>query len=106
MTPSLTSANETSKYKTYFVFGTFNAAAAIHMFLGAHETARRPLEEMDEIFDSGLPAWKSSKIRSSRLEQLADEIAKDPKGMEGDAEHVNITSPRPAIVAAEPEKQV
>jgi len=29
------------KYKTYFVFGTFNAAAAIHMFLAAHETKRR-----------------------------------------------------------------
>jgi hypothetical protein len=29
------------KYKTYFVFGTFNAAAAIHMFFAAHETKRR-----------------------------------------------------------------
>jgi hypothetical protein len=29
------------KYKTYFVFGTFNTAAAIHMFFAAHETKRR-----------------------------------------------------------------
>lgn len=34
---------------------------------------------MDEVFDSGLPAWKSSKIRSARLEQLTDEMARDPK---------------------------
>lgn len=34
---------------------------------------------MDEVFDSGLPAWKSSKIRSARLEQLADEIAREHK---------------------------
>ena len=31
------------KYKTYFVFATFNAVAAIHMFLAAHETKRRQL---------------------------------------------------------------
>jgi len=29
------------KYKTYFVFATFNSWAAIHMFLAAHETKRR-----------------------------------------------------------------
>jgi hypothetical protein len=29
------------QYKTYFVFGTFNAFAAIMMFLFAHETKRR-----------------------------------------------------------------
>ena len=34
---------------------------------------------MDEVFDSGLPAWKSSKIRSARLEQLTDEMAREPK---------------------------
>lgn len=80
------------KYKTYFVFACFNAAAAIHMFLAAHETKRRTLEEMDDVFDSGLPAWKTSKITSQRLEQLAEEIAKGDKGREAEAEHVTRTA--------------
>ena len=29
------------KYKTYFIFGTFNAVAAIHLFFTAHETKKR-----------------------------------------------------------------
>jgi Sugar (and other) transporter len=68
------------KYKTYFVFACFNAVAAIHMFFAAHETKRRTLEEMDDVFDSGLPPWKTSKVTSSRLEQLAEEIARGIKG--------------------------
>jgi len=91
------------KYKTYFVFGCFNAGAAIHMFLSAHETKRRTLEEMDEVFDSGVPAWKSSKIRSRRLEQLAEELARD-KGAEAESEHVPVVNRAPAAV--EPEKLV
>src|ERR1700738_1983997 len=71
------------KYKTYFVFACFNAAAAIHMSFAAHETKRRTLEEMDDVFDSGLPPWKTSKLTSSRLEQLAEEIAKGDKGKGG-----------------------
>ena len=42
----------------------------------------RTLEEMDEVFDSGFPAWKTSNIRSARLEQLADEFARDSKATE------------------------
>lgn len=68
----------------------------------------RTLEEMDEVFDSGLPAWRSHKIRSARLEQLAAELARDSKGMEAETEH--ITAPSPAATAVntttEAEKQV
>ena len=92
------------KYKTYFVFACFNVAGAIHTFLAAHETKRRTLEEMDDVFDSGLPAWKSSKIKSHRLEQLAEEIAKGEKGREAEAEHVSVSAA--AVVRSEPEKQV
>jgi hypothetical protein len=101
------------KYKTYFVFGTFNAVAAIHMFLAAHETKRRyltsgkdliarTLEEMDEVFDSGLPAWKSSKIRSARLEQLTEEIAREHK-LDREHSHVAARNAR-AISAVDTEK--
>jgi len=63
---------------------------------------------MDEVFDSGLPAWRSHKIRSARLEQLAEELARDPKAVEAESEH--ITAPAPAAIAVhsttEAEKQV
>jgi sugar porter (SP) family MFS transporter len=60
-------------YKMYYIFAAFNGAAVIHFFLLAPETKGFTLEEMDEVFDSGLPAWKSFK-KSSRLEELQREI--------------------------------
>ncbi|KAJ4316010.1 high affinity glucose transporter [Fusarium piperis] len=70
-------------YKMYYIFGTFNAAAFIHMFLTAHETKGFTLEEMDDVFDSGHPAWrKHDKV--SRLENLAKDIEKG---------HVTVVAP-------------
>ncbi|KAK3316596.1 general substrate transporter [Apodospora peruviana] len=60
-------------YKMYYIFGAFNAAAFVHMILMAPETKGYTLEEMDEVFDSGLPAWKRYK-KASRLEELEREI--------------------------------
>lgn len=96
------------KYKTYFVFACFNAAAAIHMFFAAHKTKCRTLEEMDDVFDSGLPPWKTSKVTSSRLEQLAEEIGKGDKVREAEVEYFEpaFTTPPLAVLRSEPEKQV
>jgi len=55
------------------IFAAFNGAAFIHMFLTAPETKGKTLEEMDEVFDSGLPAWKSVP-KGSRLDQLQKDI--------------------------------
>lgn len=44
------------------------------MFLTAPETKGFTLEEMDEVFDSGIPAWRKAKQRS-RLDDLEAEIA-------------------------------
>jgi len=74
------------------------------MFLFAHETKRRTLEEMDEVFDSGVPAWKSYKIKTNRLENLAEEIARDPKAAEAEAEHFPVVAFPAAAVTNE--KQV
>ncbi|KAK4187041.1 general substrate transporter [Podospora australis] len=60
-------------YKMYYIFAAFNGAAFIHMSLMAPETKGFTLEEMDEVFDSGQPAWKKYKKRS-RLEELEREI--------------------------------
>ncbi|GAB1316176.1 high affinity glucose transporter [Madurella fahalii] len=61
-------------YNMYYIFGAFNAAALVHMTLLAPETKGYTLEEMDEVFDSGRPAWKRYKKRS-RLEDIEREIA-------------------------------
>lgn len=60
-------------YKMYYIFAAFNGAAFIHMTLMAPETKGYTLEEMDEVFDSGLPAWKRLK-KTSRLEELEKAI--------------------------------
>jgi len=43
------------------------------MFLTAPETKGKTLEEMDEVFDSGIPAWKT-RAGGSRLDQLQRDI--------------------------------
>lgn len=47
-------------YKTYFIFGTFNVAAFIHVFFMFPETSGRTLEEVEEIFKTGntFTAWR------------------------------------------------
>jgi len=62
---------------------------------------------MDEVFDSGLPAWRSHKIRSARLEQLTEELARDPKAAEAESEHIAVPAPAAAeVIPANAEKQV
>lgn len=43
------------------------------MFFTAPETKGKTLEEMDTVFDSGIPPWKAGKIES-RLDQLQRDI--------------------------------
>jgi hypothetical protein len=67
----------------YMIFATFNGAAFIHMFLTMPETKGKTLEEMDEVFDSGRPAWKAIP-KGSRLDQLQKDI---------EAGHLKVTAP-------------
>ncbi|KAG4424863.1 MFS sugar transporter [Cadophora malorum] len=60
-------------WKMYMIFGTFNGLAFIHMFLTAPETKGKTLEEMDDVFDSGIKPWKGVK-KGSRLDQLEKDI--------------------------------
>lgn len=43
------------------------------MFLTAPETKGKTLEEMDSVFDTGIPPWKAGQIES-RLDQLQRDI--------------------------------
>ncbi|KAL9117484.1 MAG: hypothetical protein Q9187_005981 [Circinaria calcarea] len=60
-------------WKLYMVFAVFNAMAFVHMFLTAPETKGKTLEEMDDVFDNGVPAWKGVR-KWSRLDVLQKEI--------------------------------
>ncbi|KAF9354769.1 hypothetical protein BGX26_007393 [Mortierella sp. AD094] len=61
-------ALENIQYKTYYIFGGFCIAMTIHVFLMFPETKGRTLEEMEELFNSDVPAWKTSALPTSKLE--------------------------------------
>jgi len=63
-------------WKTYFIFGTFNFAAFVHIFFMYPETVGRTLEEVEEIFKQGhtFTAWKIDKnVGRKTLEQVVRE---------------------------------
>ncbi|KAK9357685.1 general substrate transporter [Lipomyces starkeyi] len=58
------------------LFGALNMAAFIHVLCALPETKQRTLEEMDEIFEHGVPLWKTfrAKGETDRLDKLARDI--------------------------------
>ena len=62
-------------YKTYFIFGTFNFAAFIHILFCFPETAGRTLEEIEEVFDQGhiFTAWRiDRKVGQKTLQDVVN----------------------------------
>ncbi|KAF5376800.1 hypothetical protein D9757_009504 [Collybiopsis confluens] len=61
-------------WKTYYVFGTFNFAAAVHFFFMFPETVGRTLEEIEDVFNEGhtFAPWKIGKDTGKKT--LADII--------------------------------
>lgn len=53
-------------WKTYIVFAVFCFAMAIHVFLMYPETHGLCLEEVEELFQSEIPAWRSNSFKPSR----------------------------------------
>jgi hypothetical protein len=51
------------QWRTYIIFGVFCAAMTVHVFFLYPETAGKSLEEMDTIFESKIPAWRSGKVK-------------------------------------------
>jgi hypothetical protein len=47
------------QWKVYLIFGIFCAAMAIHTFFLFPETAGKSLEDIEEMFLTGVPAWKT-----------------------------------------------
>ncbi|KAF9162391.1 hypothetical protein BGX21_002001 [Mortierella sp. AD011] len=61
-------ALEHIQYKTYYIFAGFCVAMTIHVFFMFPETKGRTLEEMEELFNSDVPAWKTRSLPASKLE--------------------------------------
>lgn len=61
------------QWKTYIIFGVFCAVMTVHVFFAYPETARRTLEEIDFVFDSDVPAWRTNKIKA-RFQDEVEEI--------------------------------
>ncbi|GAA6001643.1 sugar porter family MFS transporter [Rhodotorula paludigena] len=69
------------KWKTYLIFMTFNAVAAIHIFFMFPETKGRTLEEMEEVFNTGnvFTAWRIPKdVGKKTLADLEHGAAHSP----------------------------
>ncbi|KOS16821.1 High-affinity glucose transporter [Escovopsis weberi] len=48
------------QWKAYMIFGTFCIAMVFHVYFTYPETAKKSLEEIDELFEKGIPAWRSA----------------------------------------------
>ncbi|KAL9940622.1 hypothetical protein V8E36_000110 [Tilletia maclaganii] len=63
------------QWKSYLIFGVFCVTMTIHFFLAFPETRRLSLEEVDELFESGRPAWRTrSMTEEVRVEKAAAQI--------------------------------
>jgi sugar porter (SP) family MFS transporter len=47
------------QWKVYIIFGVFCTAMAVHTFFMFPETAGKTLEDIEEMFLAGVPAWKT-----------------------------------------------
>jgi hypothetical protein len=50
------------QWKAYMIFGTFCIAMTFHIFFTYPETAKKLLEEIDQIFDNGIPSWRTAAV--------------------------------------------
>jgi len=68
----------TIAWKVYFIFGTFNFAAFIHIFFCFPETAGRTLEEIEEVFNDGrvFTAWRIGRTVGKRTLHQVIELRK------------------------------
>ncbi|CCH45756.1 High-affinity glucose transporter [Wickerhamomyces ciferrii] len=65
-------------WKTFVIFGVFNAASAIYIFFLFPETAKKSLEEIEELFASNSPKPWKTKVGSERFEQTKEEFKQNP----------------------------
>jgi MFS family permease len=81
-------AFEQITWRTYILFAVFCAAMFIHVFFLFPETANKPLEEVEEIFDDtkpgsikfiGTPAWRTKNDHHHAVRRERNELGSDEK---------------------------
>jgi MFS family permease len=80
------------QWKTYIIFGIFCFATLVHCFFMFPETCGKTLEEIDEMFEQNLPAWRTTHYQS-RLDERIRELEKKGGGVPYDEkrEHVGVS---------------
>lgn len=73
-------------WMTYMIFGTFCAVITIHVFFFYPETSGKSLEEVEYIFASKVPAWRSAKIGGT-FEDRVHAVEQKRDGDLGEATH-------------------
>ena len=82
---------EQQTWKTYVIFAVFLFAMFWHVFFMFPETANKPLEEVEAMFDGtkpgaikniGMPAWKTHNSRKDAMRVERREDSEEKLGME------------------------
>jgi hypothetical protein len=61
------------KWKAYLIFGCFNVAMFIHVFLAFPETSGKTLEEVEGMFTSNMKPWQTRvEYQKSRREEAGE----------------------------------
>jgi hypothetical protein len=60
----------------FMIFGVFCIAALAHVFLFFHESVGKSLEEIDEVFDNDVFAFRRHRAKEPLDKQMADAAAK------------------------------
>jgi hypothetical protein len=82
------------QWRVYIVFGVFCVAMAMHTFFLFPETAGKSLEDIEEMFLVGVPAWKTKVDFSNtrRAENGGVDPEKAAKKMEHSPERMENTA--------------
>lgn len=67
-------------WKTYIIFGVFCLAMTIHIFFTYPETSGRTLEEIDLVFDTEIPPWKSGSLATNTFEERLEQVKQKKEG--------------------------
>lgn len=57
------------QWRTYIIFGVFCFVMLFHIFFLYPETQGLTLEEIDAVFDSNIPAWRSNAVKRGEFEE-------------------------------------
>ncbi|KAK2599423.1 hypothetical protein N8I77_011177 [Diaporthe amygdali] len=81
------------QWKTYMIFGTFCAVMTVHVFFFYPETAGKSLEEIDDVFESKTPAWRTGQLGTfqDRLQEV--------ERKQGDVETTHEEAPSAQVAA-------